>query len=67
MDYDIALRLENMKVKSNKQYHCKPSRRYIKIQDTWLLNPGLHTFLHRRNTSGVKIKPTLKNHIYFMN
>ena len=57
MDYDVELRL---KVKSNKLYHCKNSRRYIKIDGLRLLEPSTHT-------SGEKIRSELNSHICFMN
>ena len=56
-----------LKVKSNKQYHRKTSRSYIKIHGSRPLDPGTHTFLHWIKTSGVKVRTALKNHIYFKN
>ena len=44
MDYDVALRLEN--VENYKYYHCKTSREYIKIQGPRPLDSGPHTFLY---------------------
>ena len=52
-----------LKVKSNKYYHCKTSKRYIKISGLSTLVPI--TFLHRIKTSGVKITPALKKSYLF--
>ena len=57
MDYDVEIRL---KAKSNKLYHCKNSRRYIKIDGHRPLDPSTRT-------SGEKIRSELNSHICFMN
>ena len=64
MDYDVALRLENVESQNNKQYHCKISR-YIKIYGPWLLDPSAYTFLHWIKAAGVKIRTALKKTYLF--
>ena len=67
MDYDVALRLENVKKsKFISNITRKTSKRYIKIHSPRLLDPGPHTCLHWIK-AGVEIAPALKNHIFFMN
>ena len=46
MDYDAYLGKKMLKIKSNKYYHRKTLRRYVKIHGPWTLDPSPHTFLH---------------------
>ena len=47
MDYDVALRLENVESQRQyKYYHYKTSRRYMKIHGPWACDPDPYTFLH---------------------
>ena len=46
MDYDVRLGKKMLKIKSNKYYHRKTLRRYIKIHGPWPLDLNPHTFLH---------------------
>ena len=62
MDYDVALRLENVENKCNITVKFRGSILKLMVPD-----PSTSAPIHWIKTSAVKIRPALKNHIYLMN
>ena len=54
-----------LKVKSNKECHCKTSRRFIEIRSPRPFDSGSILLLHWIKASGLKIRPALKNWYLF--